>query len=102
MRIAAPLRGWSLAILGALEPVLTPEQTGGSATRRCATSPPIWRAWSRTAAAGPAIPAKDVLTRLIAGEHDGRRLTEAELLQNCIFILNAGHETTTNLIGNAL
>jgi len=24
------------------------------------------------------------------------------LLQNCIFILNAGHETTTNLIGNAL
>ena len=29
-------------------------------------------------------------------------LTETELLQNCIFILNAGHETTTNLIGNAL
>ena len=27
---------------------------------------------------------------------------EAELTQNCIFILNAGHETTTNLIGNAL
>jgi cytochrome P450 len=25
-----------------------------------------------------------------------------ELLQNCIFLLNAGHETTTNLIGNAL
>ncbi len=24
------------------------------------------------------------------------------MLQNCIFILNAGHETTTNLIGNAL
>jgi cytochrome P450 len=24
------------------------------------------------------------------------------LLQNCIFILNAGHETTTNLIGNGL
>jgi cytochrome P450 len=29
-------------------------------------------------------------------------LSEAELLQNCVFILNAGHETTTNLIGNAL
>jgi cytochrome P450 len=26
----------------------------------------------------------------------------AELLQNCIFLLNAGHETTTNLIGNGL
>jgi len=32
----------------------------------------------------------------------GERLSEIELLQNCIFILNAGHETTTNLIGNGL
>jgi hypothetical protein len=30
------------------------------------------------------------------------RLSEAELLHNCIFILNAGHETTTNLIGNGV
>ena len=43
-----------------------------------------------------------MLTRLIQGEADGERLTEPELLQNCIFILNAGHETTTNLIGNGL
>ncbi len=50
----------------------------------------------------PGDPAIDVLTRLIQGESDGERLTEPELLQNCIFILNAGHETTTNLIGNGL
>ena len=43
-----------------------------------------------------------MLTRLIHGEEDGERLSEAELLHNCIFILNAGHETTTNLIGNGL
>jgi cytochrome P450 len=43
-----------------------------------------------------------VLTRLIQGEEDGERLTEVELLRNVIFILNAGHETTTNLIGNGL
>ncbi len=42
-----------------------------------------------------------MLTRLIAGDESGQ-LTEAELYQNCIFILNAGHETTTNLIGNGL
>ena len=30
------------------------------------------------------------------------RLGELELLHNCIFILNAGHETTTNLIGNGV
>ena len=29
-------------------------------------------------------------------------MTESELLHNCIFLLNAGHETTTNLIGNGL
>ena len=44
----------------------------------------------------------DVLTRLIQGEIDGERLTESELLHNCIFLLNAGHETTTNLVGNGL
>jgi hypothetical protein len=43
-----------------------------------------------------------VLTRLIIGEEDGEKLTHKELLQNCIFILNAGHETTTNLITNGL
>ena len=43
-----------------------------------------------------------MLTRLIQGEEAGEPLSETELLQNCIFILNAVHETTTNLIGNAL
>jgi cytochrome P450 len=52
--------------------------------------------------AKPGDPAKDVLTRLIQGEENGERLTEKELLHNCIFLLNAGHETTTNLIGNGL
>jgi cytochrome P450 len=36
------------------------------------------------------------------GEYGGERLSETELLHNCIFMLNAGHETTTNLIGNGL
>jgi len=44
--------------------------------------------------------------RLIQGEHgnanENDRLTETELMHQCIFLLNAGHETTTNLIGNAL
>src|SRR5262249_21244972 len=44
----------------------------------------------------------DVLTRLTQGEIGGERLSESELLHNCIFLLNAGHETTTNLIGNGL
>jgi cytochrome P450 len=47
-------------------------------------------------------PDTDVLTRLIVGDEGGEPLTENQLLHQCIFLLNAGHETTTNLIGSAL
>ncbi|WP_372824071.1 cytochrome P450 [Polaromonas sp.] len=97
----APLRDWSLAILGALEPKLTPEQE--AVGNRSASE---FTAYLKTLVAErrqhPGDPEHDVLTRLIQGEDAGERLSEAELLQNCVFILNAGHETTTNLIGNAL
>jgi hypothetical protein len=52
--------------------------------------------------ARPGNPERDVLTRLIQGEAHGEQLSAKELVHNCIFLLNAGHETTTNLIGNAL
>jgi cytochrome P450 len=51
--------------------------------------------------AHPGDPETDVLTRLIQGDAEGQ-LSALELIHNCIFILNAGHETTTNLIGNGL
>ena len=44
----------------------------------------------------------DLLTRLLREEQANEPLTEAELIHNSVFLLNAGHETTTNLIGNAL
>ena len=50
--------------------------------------------------AGP--PDADLISRLLYGEFEGQSLNRAELVQNCIFLLNAGHETTTNLIGNGL
>jgi cytochrome P450 len=96
-----PLRDWSLAILGALEPVLSPEQLarGNQAVTDFLAYLQDLVARRR---AKPGNPERDVLTRLIQGEANGERLTEAELLHNCIFLLNAGHETTTNLIGNGL
>jgi cytochrome P450 len=97
----APLRDWSLAILGALEPSLSPAQL-----ERGNRAVSDFVSWLQDLVArrrrAPGDPQHDVLTRLIQGEVDGERLSEAELLQNCIFILNAGHETTTNLIGNGL
>ncbi|MGA7809664.1 cytochrome P450 [Bradyrhizobium sp.] len=97
----APLRNWSLAILGALEPVISAEAfaRGNSAVGDFLVYLENLVARRR---ASPGNPERDVLTRLIQGEGHGERLTEQELLHNCIFLLNAGHETTTNLIGNGL
>jgi cytochrome P450 len=97
----APLRGWSLAILGALEPVISTEAftRGNQAVKDFLSYLEILVERRR---AKPGNPERDVLTRLIQGEDDGERLTPKELLHNCIFLLNAGHETTTNLIGNGL
>ena len=140
-----PLRGWSLAILGALEPKLTPEQEAlgnHSVTEFTAYLKGLVAERRKR----PGDPQHDVLTRLIQGDarpatptfnsaptaystlkgsatstatvtgrsddahaahaahkaSSDEQLSEVEVLQNCIFILNAGHETTTNLIGNAL
>ncbi len=102
-----PLRAWSLAILGALEPVLGREQFERGVT----------------AVAEFKVYLIDLVGRRIHEEqgHEGEifstliansdfaapggaqeRLSELELLHNCIFLLNAGHETTTNLIGNSI
>ncbi len=95
-----PLRNWSLAILSALEPAPSVQvlAIGNAAVAD-------FVAYLRTLVAErtrhPGDADSDVLTRLLRGDAQGR-LSEAELLHNCIFLLNAGHETTTNLIGNGL
>jgi len=96
-----PLRDWSLAILGALEPVIDAEAfaRGNTAVKDFIAYLEVLVERRR---AKPGNPQHDVLTRLIEGEDNGERLTAKELLHNCIFLLNAGHETTTNLIGNGL
>ena len=101
-----PLRGWSLAILGALEPVLRPEQFARGAAavdefkdyltqlikRRCAAESP-----------GAILETLVAASEFAASRDDAsERLSAIELLHNCIFLLNAGHETTTNLIGNSI
>ncbi|MEM7069054.1 MAG: cytochrome P450 [Pseudomonadota bacterium] len=95
-----PLRGWSLAILGALEPVLTTEQLA-QGNQAVADFKVYLKELIAHRRQNPGDLETDVLTRLITGDASGK-LSEIELIQNCIFILNAGHETTTNLIGNSL
>ena len=45
-------------------------------------------------------PRDDLLSDLVAAVDEGERLTEDELVATSINLLFAGHETTTNLIGN--
>jgi len=44
----------------------------------------------------------DLVSLMLRAEHDGHRLTRDEVVANCILFLFAGHETTTNLLGNGL
>ena len=96
-----PLRGWSLAILGALEP-----EPGAARLEAGNRAVEEFKAYLRRLIAErrrrPGTDPGEILSALIAAEDAGDRLTEVELLHQCIFLLNAGHETTTNLIANAV
>ncbi len=49
-----------------------------------------------------AVPDEDLISVLLAGEGEEAGLDEAEIAASCMFLLFAGHETTTNLLGSAL
>jgi cytochrome P450 len=102
-----PLRDWSLAILGALEPVLNREQFDAGVRAVAEFKDYLDAVIARRQGSDDNDPA-EVLSKLIVGtdlaslgRHDDR-MPKLELIHNCIFLLNAGHETTTNLIGNGV
>jgi len=47
-------------------------------------------------------PGDDLMSLMLRAEHDGERLSHEEVVANCVLLLFAGHETTTNLLGNGL
>lgn len=98
----AELRGYSIAILGALDPVVSQDRldAGNRAVEEfgAVLGDLINHRRANPDAAGEG----EVLESLIFGEHNGQRLTQEELVQNCIFLLNAGHETTTSFVGNSI
>src|SRR6185295_4771035 len=96
-----PLRAWSIAILSGLEPKPTPEMLERGNRAVVEFKDYLVRLVDERRRT-PGDPESDVLTRLILGEKNGERLNALELYHNCIFLLNAGHETTTNLLGNGI
>lgn len=97
-----PLREWAGLILGGLEPVRTPEQlaAGNRAVEEFKDYLHRLIAWKR---ANPSKTAEiDILWTLIQAADAGNGLTELEIVHNSIFMLNAGHDTTTSLISNGV
>jgi cytochrome P450 len=100
------LRRWSLDILGALEPVL-PKDKFDAGVASVGDFKDYLRGLVKRRRSEGSSDEGEILSKLIAGsaldgETGSDRLSELELLHNCIFLLNAGHETTTNLIGNGV
>lgn len=96
------LRRFSLSILGALDPVVSKDRlsAGNDAVAEFGEllDDLINHRRNNPEGAGQG----EVLESLIFGEFEGRRLSQEELIQNCIFLLNAGHETTTSLMANGV
>jgi cytochrome P450 len=96
------LRGYSISILGALDPVVSNERmhAGNQAVSKFSE---ILNDLINYRRENPdSAQQGEVLESLIFGEHEGRKLDQEELIQNCIFLLNAGHETTTSLVSNSV
>ena len=95
----ALFRRWSMAITGPMNNAPTPETiaVGSEAVDE-------FKAYFRELIEmRRRKPGNDLISVMLEVEDDdGNRLDELELLHNCAFLLNAGHETTTNLIGNSM
>ncbi len=92
------LRVWSDAIAKTLDPINTPEENAASVEAVGAMS-----AYIRDVVEDKRInPSEDILSALIMASDDGDSLTTVELRAQVILLYIAGHETTTNLVGNGL
>ncbi len=95
-----PLRRWSLAILGALEFGLG-EDARAQGNRAVLEMLDFLDELVRNRRDALDEGDDDLLARLLRWESEGFRLSGKTLYHQCIFLLNAGHETTSNLIANA-
>lgn len=91
-------RSWSADLVQLLDPL---QGQGGSAPMRRA-SHEIFDYFAPLLAARRSEPRDDLLSAMLAAEQDGERLDELDLLALSSLLLVAGHETTSNLIANAV
>ncbi|PWA13038.1 cytochrome P450 [Pueribacillus theae] len=92
------IKNWSHVLAGTLEPGITPaNETDGmkAGMEFIQYLQDIFEQRNKH-------PKDDLITSLLQVEEAGETLSRSELYATCILLLAAGHETTTNLIGNGL
>jgi cytochrome P450 len=94
----ASTKAWSDLLVWVLEPS-APWAKKHEANRACSEMLEYLR---KQVMAARSAPRDDLLHQLIEAQEMHERLTEEELLANLVLLFLAGHETTTNLIGNGL
>ena len=91
-------RKWAAAVAATMDLVSSDAQVQAAEAVM-----PEWDAYIRELlAARRKNPGEALLDAMLAVEEDGTRLSEDEVAANATFLFLAGHETTTNLIGNGL
>ncbi|MGW7066074.1 cytochrome P450 [Streptomyces sp. NPDC054855] len=94
------LQDWSSELATALDP---PLGTSGRMTREAARARAGFVHYFRLLIEERrGAPGQDLISHLLQVEEDGQHLDEDDVLATCVLLLNAGHETTVNLIGNAV
>ena len=90
------LRTWSHIVTKTLDPLCTPDERAAAVDAIARLDDYVEQIYE----AKRNRPDAGILSALIEAEEDGDRLTRDEVLVNTVLLYIAGHETTTNLIGN--
>jgi cytochrome P450 len=91
-------RRWSAGVTGSLEP----RPTAAQIAEGNAVVEDFKQFLGALADERRKTPGDDLMSLLVAAEQGGDRLTGLDLVHNAAFLLNAGHETTSNLVGNGI
>jgi pimeloyl-[acyl-carrier protein] synthase len=91
-------RRWTSGLVQILDPLQGSE--GAQPMRRATRD--LFAYFRPLLAARRAEPRDDLLSAMIHVEDEGDQLEENDLLALCTLVLAAGHETTANLVGNAV
>ncbi|MGV9316914.1 cytochrome P450 [Streptomyces sp. NPDC003691] len=95
------LQDWSSKLSEALDPPIGPA-AGGMTTEAARARAAFVAYFRKLIERRRRAPRDDLVSHLLQVEEDGQRLDDPDILATCVLLLNAGHETTVNLIANAV